>query len=740
MKQKIHSLIDLVKQVCGRSDSEKAQCLTHSPQRGALTPSKKRGSRLMQTPSFSRGSPKAGGVRRRSRFYFIPVLLGAVLAACNQQSTQSVPSLKPVGAAFTLTFDGLGTPNFNASLSNSISPQALTDQQATVKPIRVVARGSMDYIPIGENRSSGFRYVYAVVSVNSTAILENVSFLGVRNSSSSIADTAISTAIRAPGGVAFSSTELRTLALRVKPAQASTYNSITNKIVPLPNTEDTVQYLPESALDYVPQGMVGLLPYGFTVLNSTGGRTLETTTNANRMVVSMKVPLAADPTNDPYAFAFSAVPVTDSETRVTQTLEAQSNEGNAAVVARAAALGSQTSITALPSKHNSPASPNTVNALCSVRTAGSAENPSAYLIHRTPTDSDLKPVLRVMSLGQSLTTSVWVEADGGYYLPAQFTQSTANIEINGSSIKALESGEAIYRATACGAGTPNIILDVINTKQTIDAGYYFSLGIKTDNTVVAWGSNLYGETSLPTTLSDVISVSAGFFHSLALKQNGTVAAWGDNTDGQIDVPNNLSNVNAVAAGGYSSLALKNDGMVVGWGCNCSGQVSIPDELSDVVAISAGSFHVLALKSNGTVVAWGRNDLGQTTIPTGLSNVRGISAGGQHSLVRKDDDTVVAWGDGYSGQTTVPTALANIKTIGTGTNFSLAKIVTGVVRAWGDNTHQQLELPDLIGVVALTGGDEHGLALQYDGTVVAWGKNIFGQTDVPDIAPLTFKTQ
>ena len=231
MKQKIHSLIDLVKQVCGHSDSEKAQCLTHSPQRGALTPS----SEGVQVPDLElstpllRGRAERGGVRRRSRFYFIPVLLGAVLAACNQQSTPSVPSLKPVGAAFTLTFDGLGTPNFNASLSSSISPQALTDQQTTVKPIRVVARGSMDYIPIGENRINGFRYVYAVVSVNSTAVLENVSFLGVRNSSSSIADTAISTAIRAPGGVAFSTTELETLALSVKPAQASTYNSITNK-------------------------------------------------------------------------------------------------------------------------------------------------------------------------------------------------------------------------------------------------------------------------------------------------------------------------------------------------------------------------------------------------------------------------------------------------------------------------------------------------------------------------------
>jgi hypothetical protein len=520
---------------------------------------------------------------------FTVMLLGAALAACNQQKIPPVSSLKPVGTAFTLVFNGLGTPNFNASLSSSLTTQALTDQQAKVKPIRVVARGSMDYIPVGQPRSSGFRYIYAVLSVNSTAILENVSFLGVRNSVSSIADTAISAAIRAPGGIAFTSTELETLALSVKPAQASNYNSSTQSVQPLPNTEDTVQYLPESALDYVPDGMVGLLPYGFTVLNSTGGRTLETTTNANRMIVSMKVPLATDPINDPYAFAFSAIPVSDSETRITQTLEAQNKEGNAAVVARAAALGSNASITALPSKvSNSPASPNTVNALCSVRTAGSAASPTSYLINRTFTTSDLEPVIRVISKGQILPTSLWVTTNGGYYLPAQSISNTTKVQITGNQLEAVELGEGTVTATACGSSITSS-LKVINPNITVDAGYWHSLGIKSDDTVIAWGSNDVGETTVPNTLSNVISISAGIAHNLALKSDGTVTAWGFNFDGQTNVPNGLNNVIAVAAGGFSSLALKNNGTMVGWGCNCSGQISIPEELTDVVAISAGFF-------------------------------------------------------------------------------------------------------------------------------------------------------
>jgi alpha-tubulin suppressor-like RCC1 family protein len=73
---------------------------------------------------------------------------------------------------------------------------------------------------------------------------------------------------------------------------------------------------------------------------------------------------------------------------------------------------------------------------------------------------------------------------------------------------------------------------------------------------------------------------------------GTVVAWGDNTDGQTTVPSGLGGVTAIAGGAYHSLALKSDGTVVAWG-NPS---SVPGDLSGVTAIAAGGFHSLALKS------------------------------------------------------------------------------------------------------------------------------------------------
>lgn len=67
---------------------------------------------------------------------------------------------------------------------------------------------------------------------------------------------------------------------------------------------------------------------------------------------------------------------------------------------------------------------------------------------------------------------------------------------------------------------------------------------------------------------------------MALRSDGTVVAWGSNLGGmtgnvvsnQSTVPAGLSNVVAIAAGGYHNLAVKSDGAVVAWGRNFEGQV------------------------------------------------------------------------------------------------------------------------------------------------------------------------
>lgn len=322
----------------------------------------------------------------------LPFLLttALLLGACAQPAhtstppppTASVPGgpVTPAGAAFTLRFSGLGTPDFAASIEPTLGAQALTSEQGNVTPVRVVSRGTMDVLPpAGRPRTEGYRYIYAVVSVTSPSALENVSFLGVRTPGTLPAathDTAISTFVRAPGGAAYTAAELDALALSVRPAQASALNTATMRLSTIPGSDDSVQFLPEDELTFTPPGFVGLLPYGFTVLNPQGGRTLATGTEANRMIVGMRLPLQATPQDDPYGFAFTAVPVRDSTRRVTQTPEGLRSGNSLNVRQLAASLNATLQV--------QPFSPVPGDPMCSVRSAGSAAAPTGTVFTAPP--------------------------------------------------------------------------------------------------------------------------------------------------------------------------------------------------------------------------------------------------------------------------------------------------------------------------------------------------------------------
>ena len=108
-------------------------------------------------------------------------------------------------------------------------------------------------------------------------------------------------------------------------------------------------------------------------------------------------------------------------------------------------------------------------------------------------------------------------------------------------------------------------------------------------------------------MSNVVAIAAGNAHSrahsLALKSDGTVIVWGSNLNGATNVPAGLSGVLAIAAADHV-LAVKSDHTVVGWGVNNTGQINVPAGLSNVIAVGAGRAHSLALKTDGTVVVWG----------------------------------------------------------------------------------------------------------------------------------------
>jgi trimeric autotransporter adhesin len=226
--------------------------------------------------------------------------------------------------------------------------------------------------------------------------------------------------------------------------------------------------------------------------------------------------------------------------------------------------------------------------------------------------------------------------------------------------------------------------EVLSNIVAVAAGISHSLALKNDGTVVSWGGNRYGESTVPVGLSNVVAVSATGY-SMALKKDGTVVSWG--ASDPTSFPPALSNVVAIADGGICGLALKGDGRVVGWG-----QTTVPESWTNIIAIDCAKDRYgdnLALTSNGTVLASGP----YANSSLGLSNIVAIAAGGTHCLALNRDGTVIEWS----------------------TRDNKPQVVAGVSN---------------IVAIAATGGASSGTALKNDGTVVTWGFNPYHRMDVP----------
>jgi uncharacterized repeat protein (TIGR03803 family) len=130
-------------------------------------------------------------------------------------------------------------------------------------------------------------------------------------------------------------------------------------------------------------------------------------------------------------------------------------------------------------------------------------------------------------------------------LPVSYSSSDPGVAtVSGNTVTITGFGYTIITASQAGNAT---YLPAASVSQT--------LHVAMAGTVVAWGDNTYGATTVPAGLSGVTAIAAGGFHTVALKTNGTVVAWGGNGFGQTTVPDGLSGVTAIAAGAYHTVAL-----------------------------------------------------------------------------------------------------------------------------------------------------------------------------------------
>lgn len=127
----------------------------------------------------------------------------------------------------------------------------------------------------------------------------------------------------------------------------------------------------------------------------------------------------------------------------------------------------------------------------------------------------------------------------------------------------------------------------LGTPQQFSASYH-NLALL-NGTVRAWERNEEGQCNVPADLGSVQVVSAGALFSLALRANGTIAAWGSGA-GDPAFLAGLSNVVAISASWTHNLALHTDGTVTSWGLP---GVVPPITLPRVRGVAAGCEHGLA---------------------------------------------------------------------------------------------------------------------------------------------------
>lgn len=370
----------------------------------------------------------------------------------------------------------------------------------------------------------------------------------------------------------------------------------------------------------------------------------------------------------------------------------------------------------------------------------------------------------------------------GRTLDTNYTDSSAFYSTYVYTVKAYDKGNNLSEES----NPVNVTTGSLRTVPLASGGS-FSLQVKSDGTVWAWGKNQEGQLGDGTDVSrnlsmqikglnNIVAVAGGEYNGLALESNGDVWCWGanwlenDRFNSKRTPIVKVNGVIAIASGSRHNLALKSDGTVWAWGSNQRGQfgdgttqfkekpVKVKG-LNGIIAIAAGGYHSLALKDDGTVWAWGGNNFGQlgngtTTDSTNavqvgnLSEVTAIAAGGYHSLALKNDGTVWAWGynsDGQLGNEATKSSdrpiqvnLSEVTSMAAGWSHSLALKDDGTVWIWGDNWYGQLgngttkdsnkpvQVESLSGVTAIAAGENHNIILRDDGTVWAWGYNNYGQ--------------
>lgn len=154
------------------------------------------------------------------------------------------------------------------------------------------------------------------------------------------------------------------------------------------------------------------------------------------------------------------------------------------------------------------------------------------------------------------------------------------------------------------------------TYKEVSAGLMHHCGLRTVGTIACHGPDYFG--FAPTPEGTFLQVSAGEGSvSCAIRTDRSILCWGSNEFGQLNGVPTTGSFKQVSAGPWGGCALRDDGEVLCWG-----DAVVPHGVTRVPPgafsfVSMGSIHVCAQRPTGAIVCWGGNNVGQLNIPADL---------------------------------------------------------------------------------------------------------------------------
>lgn len=320
--------------------------------------------------------------------------------------------------------------------------------------------------------------------------------------------------------------------------------------------------------------------------------------------------------------------------------------------------------------------------------------------------------------------------------------------------------------TMYGTASPEITVD---TNVQVAAGNSVSYAITEDGSLWEWGAKcgtrLAGNAAPKKILSDIVSVSTSgeayfdestpevWTHTLAVAKDGSLYGWGCNAFGQITgtSPSNyeestnigeptfmIGNIKQASAGGGLSAAVTTSGALIVWGGAYSEEGPSSRVIkTDVAAVEVGSGHsgvLFILNPDGIVEVMNAATRSAKKVMDGVEEIHGVEGYNASCLALKKDGSLWLIESGQFGDDTQTTRIMNDVISAAAYSPDLLEYEDKplyVVNKAGQllkSVDSNLKNFSVVmeGIVSVSAGRTHALAVTTEGKVVAWGNNGYGQ--------------